>query len=42
MSVNDVSRLVMDDSQVTLQIVALLIDDSRSLIYDSNMFIVLD
>ncbi len=41
MSVNDASRFVNDDSQVTLQIVASRIDDSKSLIYDSNMFIVL-
>ncbi len=40
MSVNDVSRIVIDDSRVTLQIVASLIDDSRGIIYDCNMFIV--
>ncbi len=41
MSVNDASRIVIDDSKVTLQIVASLTDDSRGSMYDDrNMFIV--
>ncbi len=40
MSVNDASRIVIDDSWVALQIVASLTDDSRGVIYDCNMFIV--
>ncbi len=40
MSVNDASRIVIDDYRVTLQIVASLTDDSTGLIYDRNMFIV--
>ncbi len=39
MSVNDASRIVIDYSRVTLQIVALLTDDSRGIIYYCNMFI---
>ncbi len=40
MSVNDACRIVIDDSKVMLQIVASLTDDSRGIIYDSNMFII--
>jgi hypothetical protein len=40
MSVNDTSRIVIDDSRVSLQIVASLTDDSRGIIYDCNTFIV--
>ncbi len=40
MSVNDASRMINDDSRVTLQIVAQLTDDSRDIIYDWNMFTV--
>ncbi len=39
MSVNDTSRIVVDDSRVTLKIVALLSDSCRSVIYD-HMFMV--
>ncbi len=40
MNVKDASRIVIDDSRVTLQIVASLTDDSRGVIYDCNMFMV--
>jgi hypothetical protein len=40
MSVNDASRIIIDDSRVMPQIVASLTDDSRGIIYDSNIFIV--
>ena len=40
MSGNDISRIVIDDSRVLLQIVASLTDDSRGVIYNRNMFIV--
>ncbi len=40
MSVNDASRIVIDDSRVMLQIVASITEDSRCVIYDCNMFIV--
>ncbi len=40
MSVNDVSEIVIEDSRVTLQIVALLIVNSRGVVYNHNMFIV--
>ncbi len=40
MSVNHASRIVIDDSRVTLQIVASHTDNSWSVIYDRNMFIV--
>ena len=40
MSINDTSRIVIDDPRVVIQIVASLIDDSRGVIYDCNMFIV--
>jgi hypothetical protein len=37
---NDASRIAIDNSRVTLQIVASLTDNSRGVIYDRNMFIV--
>ena len=40
MSVNNASRIVIDESRVTLQIVASLTDNSRGIIYKSNMFLV--
>jgi hypothetical protein len=40
MSVNDASRIVIDDYRVMLQIVASLTGNCRGLIYYSNMFIV--
>jgi hypothetical protein len=40
MSLNDASRIVIDDSRVMLQIVAPLTDNSRGVIYDCNMFII--
>ncbi len=40
MSVNDASRIIIDDTRVTLQILASLTDDSRVIIYDYNMLIV--
>jgi hypothetical protein len=40
MSVNDVSRIIIDDSRVLLLIVVSLTDDSKGTIYDCNMFIV--
>ncbi len=40
MSVNDTSRIVIDDLRVTLQIVVSLTDNSRGVIYDCKMFIV--
>ncbi len=39
MSVNDTSRIVIDDSRVTLQIVASLTDNSAGILYNSNMSI---
>ena len=39
MSINDASRIVINDSIVMLQIVASLTDDSKSVIYNCNMFI---
>ena len=39
MSVNDASRITIDDSRVTLQIVASLTDNSRGITYDHNVFI---
>jgi hypothetical protein len=38
MNVNDVSRIIIDNSSAMLQIVASLTDDSRGLIYNYNMF----
>ncbi len=40
MSVNDASRIVIDDSRVMLQIMALFSNNSRGIIYDCNKFIV--
>jgi len=40
MSVNDSSRIVIDNTKVMLQIVASLTDNSRGVIYDCSMFIV--
>jgi len=40
MSVNDASRIVIDNSRVMLQIVASLMDDSRGVIYNLDTFIV--
>ncbi len=37
MSVNDASRIVIDDFRVMLQIVASLTDNSRGIIYDNNI-----
>ncbi len=40
MSVNDASRILMDNSTVIIHIVASLTVDSRGVIYNCNMFIV--
>jgi hypothetical protein len=40
MSVNDASRIIIGNSRVTLQIVASLIDNSRGVTYNRNVFIV--
>ncbi len=40
MSVNDVYKIIIDASRVTLKIVASLTDDSWGFIYDRNVFIV--
>ncbi len=40
MSVNDTSKIVINESRVTLQFVASLTDDSRGVNYHQNMFIV--
>ncbi len=40
MGENDASRIVIDNSSVTLQIEASLTDDSRGVIHDHNMFTV--
>jgi hypothetical protein len=40
MSVKDASMIVINNSRVTLQIVASLNDDIRGIIYYRNMFIV--
>ncbi len=40
MSVNDGAMILIDAFRVMLQIVASLIDDSRGITYDHNMFIV--
>ncbi len=40
MSINDNSRIKIDNSRVTLQIVASLTDNSRGVIHNCNMFIV--
>ncbi len=39
MSVNDTSRIVIDDSRVTLLNVVSLIDDHVGVLYDCNMLI---
>ncbi len=38
MSVNDASKIEIDDSRVTLKNVVSLTDDSRGTIYNCNMF----
>jgi len=40
MSVNDDSRIVIDDSRAIIHYVVSLIDDPRGIIYDYNMLIV--
>jgi len=40
MSVNDTPRIIIDNSRVMLQIMVSLTDNSRGIIYESNMFIV--
>jgi hypothetical protein len=40
MSVNDASRIVIDESRLMLQIVASLTDDSKGVIYNYSMFII--
>ncbi len=40
MSLNDASRIVIDNSRMTLHIVVSLTDNSRGIIYYYNMFIV--
>jgi hypothetical protein len=40
MSINDASRIVIDDSRGMLQIVASLAHDYRGIIYYHNMFII--
>ncbi len=40
MSVNDTERSMIDESRVTLLIVASFTDDSRGVIYNCNMFII--
>ncbi len=41
MSANGTTRSIIDDSRVTLQIVASITDNSRGVTYDCNMFIIL-
>jgi hypothetical protein len=41
MSVNDTSKIVIDDSRMMLQIVTSLGENSRGVIYNCKMFIVL-
>ncbi len=38
MSENDASRIVIDDSKMTLQVVASLTEDFRAIILKCNMF----
>jgi len=38
MRVNDASRIVLDDSRLTLQLVATPIDNSWGVIYNRDMF----
>ncbi len=40
MSLDDDCRIIIDNSRVTLQIVASLTDDSRGVIHNCNMLIV--
>ncbi len=40
MSLNDASRIVIDDSRVMLQMVPSVTDNSRVVMYDHNIFIV--
>ncbi len=40
MSLNDTSRIVIDNSRVMLQIVVSLTDNSKGVFYNRNMFIV--
>ncbi len=40
MSVNDTSRIVIDDSRVMIQFVTSITDDSKGINYNCNMFIV--
>ncbi len=40
MSINDASRIIINDSRVMLQIVMPLNDESRRIIYNHKMFIV--
>ncbi len=40
MSINDTSRIIIDEPRVMLKIVVSLTDNSRGIIYDRNMFIV--
>ena len=40
MSVNDASRIIIDNLGVMLKVVASLTDNSRGMIYNCNMFIV--
>jgi hypothetical protein len=37
MSVNDASKIVIDDHRLLLQIVASITDNSRGVIYDRNV-----
>jgi hypothetical protein len=39
MSVNDASRIIIDNSRMVFQIVASLTDNSRGIIYNCNMLI---
>ncbi len=40
MSINDASRIVIDDSRVKLQTVASLTDHSKGVIFDHNLLLV--
>jgi hypothetical protein len=39
MSVDNASRIIIDNSRMLLQIVASLTDDSKSIIYDLNIIL---
>ncbi len=39
MSVNDASKIVIDDSRLLQQIVASITDKSKGIIYDRNMLV---